>query len=387
MKNSIFVKLLVLSIIIAAVALFGYLIYKNNRFDISKLKPAISTGEQGNLHIQGVAIDKKNGYLYYSYTDKIVKSDLEGNIIGSISGFFGHIGCIDYNENDGKVYASLEYKHDVIGQIVLAGNNVNEAFEDGFYVAIFDVDEIIEGDYSISEHPDMMKTVFLSEVLADYKGIGFNKNGEEVPHKYGCSGIDGLCIAPLPGEESNKKFLYVAYGIYSDLNRDDNDHQVILCYDLKSLLKHAKTFDQKAMHTDGPEKADYRFFVYTGNTEFGVQNLAYDEKSNLILMATYPGTKKEFENYSLFAIDLAKKPTECQLKGINETGLTLTLLSSDPTGNNPLSGWHSKLGVFGMCHIDDGYYYLAESKKLNGKYSANIHLHSFDTEKGFVPIA
>ena len=141
------------------------------------------------------------------------------------------------------------------------------------------------------------------------------------------------------------------------------------------------------MHTDGPEKADYRFFVYTGNTEFGVQNMSYDEKSDLILMATYPGAKKEFDNYSLFAIDLTKKPTERQLEGLNETGLTLTLKSSDPTGKQPLSGWHSKLGVFGMCYIDDGYYYLAESIKNNGKYSANIYLHSFDTEKGFEPIS
>lgn len=387
MKNSIFIKLLVLSIIILTVALCSYLVYKSNRFDISKLKPVISTGEQSNLHVQGVAIDKKNGYLYYSYTNKIVKSDLEGNIIGSISGFFGHIGCIDYNEDDGKVYASLEYKHDVIGQIVLSGSNVNKAFNDGFYVAIFDVGKITDGDYNISEHPDMMKTVFSPEVLADYQGTGFNKNGEKVPHKYGCSGIDGLCIAPLPGEKSRNKFLYVAYGIYSDINRDDNDHQVILCYDLKSFSKYAKAFDQTAMHTDGPEKADYRFFVYTGNTEFGVQNMSYDEKSDLILMATYPGAKKEFDNYSLFAIDLTKKPTERQLEGLNETGLTLTLKSSDPTGKQPLSGWYSELGVFGMCYIDDGYYYLAESIKNNGKYSANIYLHSFDTERGFEPIS
>lgn len=386
MKNNVLVKLLVILIMILAIVLCCYLIYKNNRFDISKLKPVISTGEQGNLHIQGVTIDKKRGYIYYSYTDKIVKSDLEGNIIGSISGFFGHIGCIDYNEDDRKVYASLEYKHDVIGQIILSGNNVNETFDDGFYVAIFDVDKITEGDYNISEHPDMMKTVFLTEVLEDYKGTGFNKNSEEVPHKYGCSGIDGLCIAPLPGEKSNNKFLYVAYGIYSDVNRADNDHQVILCYNLKNFSNFAKTFDQKAMHTNGPEKADYRFFVYTGNTEFGVQNMSYDEKTGVILMATYPGIKKEFDNYSLFAIDLTKKPTEHQLKGLTETGLTLTLKSSDPTGNNPLGGWHSKLGVFGMCHIDDRYYYLAESKKLNDKYSAKIYLHSFDPKKGFEPV-
>jgi hypothetical protein len=387
MKNSLFIKLLILLVIILAVSICSYFVYKNNRFDISKIKPVISTGEQSNLHVQGVAIDKKNGYLYYSYTNKIVKSDLEGNIIGSISGFFGHIGCIDYNEDDGKVYASLEYKHDVIGQIVLSGSNVAEAFDDGFYVAIFDVDKITKGDYNISEHPDMMKTVFLPEVLADYKGNGFNKNGEEVPHKYGCSGIDGLCIAPLPGEKSRNKFLYVAYGIYSDVTRDDNDHQVILCYDLNSFSDYAKAFDQKAMHTDGPGKADYRFFVYTGNTEFGVQNMSYDEKSNLILMATYPGAKKEFDNYSLFAIDLTQKPSEGKIKGTNESGLALSLRSSDSTGKKPLSGWHAKLGVFGMCYIDDGYYYLAESIKENGKYSANIYLHRFDTEKGFEAIS
>lgn len=358
----------------------------DNDFDITEFQPLVSIGEQGKLHIQGVAIDKKNGYLYYSFTDKIVKSDLKGNIIGSISGFYGHIGCIVYNEIDGKVYATLEYKHDDVGQNIIGSNNPGANFEDGFYIVIFDVDKIIGGNYNISENTDMMKTVYLSEVLDDYKGTGRNKNGEEVAHKYGCSGIDGLCIAPLPGEKDGDLFLYVAYGIYSDINRNDNDNQIILCYNIADFPNYAEPFDQKSMHKSGPEKSDYRFFVYTGNTKYGIQNLAYDEKNDLILMSVYPGKKYEFDNYSLFAIDTNKKPIEGKVRGTDETGLILTLKCSYSAGGRPINGWYSELGSCGMCYVDNGYFYLAESIKKDGIFSANIILHKFDVKKGFEKI-
>jgi hypothetical protein len=44
---------------------------------------------------------------------------MQGNIVGSVTGLCGHLGCIAYNYDDGRVYGSLEFKHDVIGQGVL----------------------------------------------------------------------------------------------------------------------------------------------------------------------------------------------------------------------------------------------------------------------------
>ncbi len=341
---------------------------------------------RNNHHVQGIAVDKKNDYIYYSFTDKIIKTDSVGNIIGSISGFVGHIGCIAFNENDGKIYASLEYKHDVIGQEIIENSDGATDFDDGFYIAVFDVGEIVEGNYDISDYPDMIKTVYLSEVLSDYKGFGQNKNGEKTAHKYGCSGIDGLCIAPLPGENKEDLYLYVAYGIYSDTNRDDNDHQIILCYNIKSFVGYARNFSQNSMHHSGPQSYDYKFFVYTGNTSYGVQNMSYDKNSAIILMSVYPGSKDNFDNYGTFAIDLTKKPEKAVVKGTDENGLFLSLKKRPLSDGTFADGWHSELGQCGMCFLDDGYYYLNRSIRNDGFYSAETILYKFDFINGFVPV-
>jgi hypothetical protein len=41
----------------------------------------IFTGTWGSCHIQGIALDPQGGYVYYSFTTKLIKSDLDGNIL------------------------------------------------------------------------------------------------------------------------------------------------------------------------------------------------------------------------------------------------------------------------------------------------------------------
>lgn len=67
-------------------------------------------------HVQGIAIDQKQGYVYYSFTTSLIKTDLQGNLIGTVEGLTGHLGCIDINPENGRVYGSLEYKNDAIGK-------------------------------------------------------------------------------------------------------------------------------------------------------------------------------------------------------------------------------------------------------------------------------
>ncbi|MDQ0676870.1 hypothetical protein QFZ30_000252 [Arthrobacter pascens] len=57
----------------------------------------------------------------------LVKTDVKGNVVETVEGFTGHLGDLDFNTKDGRVYGSLEYKA-----------------EEGFYIAIFDVDKITE---------------------------------------------------------------------------------------------------------------------------------------------------------------------------------------------------------------------------------------------------
>ena len=92
------------------------------------LPRTIETGPQGKFHVQGIAVDTEKGYIYFSFTTKLIKMDLAGNLIGSVGGMVGHLGCITFNPDDGCVYGSLEYKNDDIGkgirnQLAQEGNN------------------------------------------------------------------------------------------------------------------------------------------------------------------------------------------------------------------------------------------------------------------------
>jgi hypothetical protein len=160
-------------------------------------------------HVQGITFDKEHKYVYISFTTRFVKADMEGNIIGSVNGITGHLGCIDYNEGDGKVYGSIEYKHDSIGKGIIKNIGATLADEDAFYIAIFDVDKIDRLDMD-AEKDGVMTAVYLPDVCEDFAGEG--EQGK--PHRFACSGIDGVTFSPRPGERQVLPYmLYVAYGI------------------------------------------------------------------------------------------------------------------------------------------------------------------------------
>ena len=69
----------------------------------------IDSGRWNYGHCQGIAVDGKREYIYYSFTTALIKTDLEGNVVGTVTGLLGHLGCIAFNEEDGRVYGSLEY--------------------------------------------------------------------------------------------------------------------------------------------------------------------------------------------------------------------------------------------------------------------------------------
>ena len=87
-------------------------------------------------HLQGIAMDDEGRYMYYSFTDRLIKADMRtGEIVGSVTGLLAggiygggaHMGCLAYHE--GKVYGSLEYKA-----------------AEKFYVAVFDCAAITRMD-------------------------------------------------------------------------------------------------------------------------------------------------------------------------------------------------------------------------------------------------
>lgn len=343
----------------------------------------VFTEAQGGCHIQGIAVDPKKGYIYYSFTTKLIKAKLDGTIVGSVDGLTGHLGCIDFNDADGKVYGSLEYKNDVIGRGINSIIGVRKTYEDSFYMTIFDVDKINRMDMD-AEKDGVMTAVYLKEVVDDFNGTGINKAGEVVPHRYGCSGIDGTAIGPMPGDPDGKDYLFVCYGIYSDLAREDNDHQVILCYDLEELNCFAQPLSQEAMHKSGPAAPKEKLFVFTGNTTYGVQNLEYDPYTKGYFMALYPGKKPEYPNFKLMQIDATAAPVRKPLQGLKEEGMCLTLKKVGKELHPQSFGWFFELGATGLYAYGDGRYLICQPMLARNGQCGLIMPFTFDVSNGFV---
>lgn len=318
-------------------------------------------------HIQGIATDAERKYMYYSFTTSLIKTDMNGNIVGSVKGLAGHLGCIAYNYDDGRVYGSLEYKHDGIGKGILSKIDEEIEVRDGFYVAIFDVNKIDRMDMD-AESDGIMTAVYLDEVLKDYNAEG---------HRFGCSGIDGLTFAPVPGDLAGKKYLYVAYGIYNDVSRDDNDDQVILRYDIENWENFEGPLNQNNMHRRGPSKPDDKYFVRTGNTTYGIQNLEYDEFSNCMFAAVYRGHKECFPNYPMYVIDMKKQASNGYLS-LAEIGK-----KDEATG---IYGIEFSYGSTGMISLGDGIFYFSRNFSEGDAHGTVIGLYKFDGKSGFIEL-
>ncbi len=352
---------------------------------VPKVPTQLYGGAWPTRHVQGVVVDRKAGHVYYSFTQMLVKTDLQGTVLGTVEGLTGHLGDLDQNPADGRVYGSLEYKE-----------------EQAFYIAIFDGRKIDRIGMD-AERDGVMTTVYLREVVRDFTADmdgdgGFDGDVADTPdHQYGSSGIDGVSFGPEFGGPRGRTKLMVAYGIYTNLEREDNDYQVLLEYDVRNWSAYERPLTQVAPHRSGPRGHGDKFFVYTGNTHFGVQNLEYDRYTGNWMMAVYQGRKPEFPNYSLYMVDGGAKPVRRPLVGQpdGERGLVLPLLKHGrydrATG---IHGWESA-GNYGLESLGDGTYYIATGKAVveDGvrKQDAYLDLHYWTGEtptpfRRFVPV-
>mgnify|MGYP006874678594 CR=1 FL=1 len=221
--------------------------------------------------------------------------------------------------------------------------------------------EFAQGNYDFDENGrSVMTALYLPDVVRDYADTD---EATGALHRYGCSGIDGTAYGPVFGQspDSEKKIM-ICYGVYSDVNRGDNDHQVILQYDPAMIDAYGKPLTQTAPHHSGCP-CEARYFFYTGNTTYGVQNLEYDPHTRSYLVAVYTGKKESFTNYPLFFIDATKAPRVGELIGRGEErGLLLTAAHPAP-GVSENGGCWFDLGQTGVYAFGDGRY--AFSKHLN----------------------
>ena len=331
--------------------------------DIAQMPRHINGGSWDSSHVQGMAIDTERQYMYFSFTQLLVKTDMKGNIIGTVTGLTGHLGDLDFNDVDGRVYGSLEYKD-----------------QNAFYIAIFDVDKITRMGMS-AEKDGIMTAVYLPDVVEDFTATVGNS---KTKYRYGCSGIDGVAFGPTFGKDASEPFsLMVAYGIFSDTARVDNDYQVILEFDWRAMEAYEKPLKQSAPHREGPV-AKERYFAYTGNTNYGVQNLEYDMYTGDWLMAVYTGKKSSFPNLPLYIVDGSIAPVQGEIIGqpTPENGLLLTLKHGSVTHKaSGVSGWSFGYGDTGLIALDDGYFYVSHDSKKDGKQTCDAYLYKW-TGKG-----
>ena len=328
-----------------------------------KLPNRIFSGSFSEGHVQGIAIDAERGYVYYSFTTVFVKADLDGRIIGTVEQLAGHLGCITLDRDSGAVYGSLEFKHDVIGMGIVGRTGRALADEDAFYLVKFDT-ALIDRVGMNAERDGVMRAVYLRDVIEDYSATD-SLDGRA--HRYGCSGIDGVALGPIFGEapDSEPK-LMVAYGIYRESDRSGNDYQLILRFDRSVFDLYARPLNQASPHHSGPESAEARYFFYTGNTTFGVQNLEYDPHSRNWFVAVYPGQKEDFENFRMFAIDGRVPASTSELEGRGgEVGLVLASAEIGANGRDPrIFGSHFRWGSTGMASLGDGFFYFSEDGRM-----------------------
>ena len=328
-------------------------------------------------HVQGIAIDEKRGYVYYSFTTLLLKTDFDGKHIGTVENLIGHLGCITFDPDRNRIYGSLELKHDAIGAGIEARTGKKLADEDCFYLVSFDCD-LIDRMNMDAESDGIMKAMYLADVVRDFTGN--ERDGH--PHRYGCSGFDGTAYGPALDGSGDRK-ITIAYGIYSDTERDDNDHQVLLQYSPDDVEKYGKVLTQAAPHHSGAE-CEKKYFFRTGNTDWGVQNLEYDPYLNAYLVAVYTGRKSKFKNFPLFFIDASEIPTESELIGRNgEMGLLLSPLKiGEVCEESGAYGSYFPLGSTGMVSLGGGEYLFSEPASPEPKYyCSTVKKYRFNSEK------
>ena len=342
----------------------------------ASLPRKIESGPFKAGHIQGIAVDTEQKYMYYSYTTMLIKTDMQGNIVGSVTGLLGHLGDLDFNDEDGRLYGSLEYKNDAIGQGILRMEKSERKLQTAFYIAIFDVEKITREGMD-AEKDGIMTTVYLPTVLEDYLAEVLTAEGKK-EHRLGCSGIDGVTFGPKFGKKGGKQYLTVGYGVYGETDRSDNDYQVLLQYDVSKWAKYEKPLSQEEMHLLGPTKPAGQYFVKTGNTTYGVQNFDYDASSHSWMMAVYKGNKKHYPNYTFFAADGAARPVKQALDGVPYIKKAkVVALKAAGKQQGDIRGWDWGVGSTGMCSLGDGYFYLSHNYKIEAGQGSIIRLYRF----------
>lgn len=233
---------------------------------------------EGCGHLQSICCDDELNYMYFTFTDRLIKVDMRTNqVVGTLTGLRAgsitsgaHLGCLTYK--DGWIYGTLEYK-----------------VEERWYIAAIDASKIV-GDIHYAD-PGVMYAIHVPDVDDDFRdnlNAGEHVNSESsMGHRFGLGGIDGLTFGTLPGEgKDGKEYLLLSYAPYGNSTRYDNNNQIINVYDPDKLEEYLLPFTEDRREEDGL-RFEQQLFVFTGNQTWGVQNLEYDKDTGDLWMMCY----------------------------------------------------------------------------------------------------
>ncbi|MBQ1954231.1 MAG: hypothetical protein II350_00700, partial [Clostridia bacterium] len=156
--------------------------------------------------------------------------------------------------------------------------------------------------------------------------------------------------------------MFVAYGIYGDVNRTDNDDQILLSFDPETVKNSAFTLCQEDPHNKGII-CEEKIFIKTGNTNYGIQNLEYDSSTDSFFAAVYPGHKPQFSNPPMFVFPRKQTPKILEENNVRLTGM--------------INSFTFPLGSTGLASLGNGEFLVSESYKTDSCDAGKISRYKF----------
>ncbi len=200
-----------------------------------------------NCHMQGFTSDATREYMYWSFTDSLVKTNKNGTMICQVHVGGGHFGGLDWH--DGKIYVSyMKYP------------SPWTYFEDwrGFQIYVYE-----------DKNLQLLRIIDIQECME------MKKNKAD-----GFQGIDGVAFGRVPGEEGDQMLVAVALE-----TGEEYGNQMFLEIDEETA--HIKRI----------------FKIPAGNKVYGIQNLDYEADTGCYWFTTYDGGKPYMEKETLYCVD------------------------------------------------------------------------------------
>ena len=212
-----------------------------------------------NQHMQGFTSDAEHKYMFWSFTDSVVKTNMNGTVICQVHCHdYGHLGGMDWH--DGKVYVSF-----------MADPSPWTFWGDwsAYYIYVYD-------DYDL-RMIDRIDIKECKEYKKDLTG--------------GFFGIDGIAFGRSPSTGETRMFVAGA-----TVSGEEYAHEMI--------------FEM----SPGFDKIEKIHYIPNKNTVYGIQNLDYEEDTGCFWITTYGKSQPYQADETLYRISPSLDRVEAKYK-------------------------------------------------------------------------